>query len=83
MEGMSETPTPTMEPESMGDERPEGRDTTKRRRSKGTETKSPSVVVEMLKKIHEKGQHLNEQDKFYKDNMMDLGKFKIDMQQKQ
>jgi hypothetical protein len=68
VEGMSETPTHTMEPGSMGAQRPEGRDAAKTRRSKcAPETESSSVAVEMLRKIHEKGQCLNEQDKCYKD----------------
>jgi hypothetical protein len=37
----------------------------------------------MLKKIHENGQYLNEQDKCYKDGIMDIEKFKIDLQRQQ
>jgi hypothetical protein len=67
-EGMSETRTPSMQANSKYEPRPEGRDLVKNKMLKAAdEESSTSPVVEMLKKIHEKGQEADELDHKYKE----------------
>lgn len=83
----SDTPTQSMHADSTPLERPEGRDSVKRRRSKAsTESASSTVVVEMLKKMHEKFekfQEQDEQDSKYKEKLINIERARFEMQQKQ
>jgi hypothetical protein len=82
-EGMSETRTPSMQANSKYEPRPEGRDLVKNKMLKAAdEESSTSPVVEMLKKIHEKGQEADELDHKYKEEMITIARAKFQMQEK-
>jgi hypothetical protein len=82
-EGMLETPTHSMQADSEVPERPEGRDALKRRSNACADTESSDACVEMLRKIHEKGQLQDEQDTKYKEHKMNLAQVKFELQQKE
>ncbi|PUZ75736.1 hypothetical protein GQ55_1G230300 [Panicum hallii var. hallii] len=62
-------------------ERPEGRDSVKKRRA-AVEESSSSVAVEMLQKIHNRGQQLDEQEAKQKEELIAIERAKFDLQQK-
>lgn len=64
--------------------RPEGRDSAKRRKApKMADTSSSSVAVDMLQKMHVRGQEMDELDNKHKEEIMTLEKAKFELQQKQ
>jgi len=62
-------------------ERPEGRDSVKKRRT-SVEESSSSVAVEMLEKIHVRGQQMDELEAKQKEELIDIERAKFDLQQK-
>jgi hypothetical protein len=80
---MSETHTPSMQANSKYEPRPEGRDPVKNKRLKAAdEESSTSPAMEMLKKIHEKGQEADELDHKYKEEMIIIARAKFKIQEK-
>jgi len=62
-------------------ERPEGRDSVKKHRT-SVEESSSSVAVEMLEKIHVRGQQMDELEAKQKEELIDIERAKFDLQQK-
>jgi hypothetical protein len=62
-------------------ERPEGRDSVKKRRT-SVEESSSSVAVEMLEKIHVRGQQMDELEAKQKEELIDIERAKFDLQEK-
>jgi hypothetical protein len=79
----TDTPTPTAPTASEPLERPEGRDSAKRRRARQlTEEASSSPAVEMLQKMHDRDQEMDERDNKQKEELMSIERTKVQIQQK-
>ena len=76
--------TQSVQAESSLPPRPQGRDNAKKRRAKGyAETSSSSPAVEMLQKMHERGQEIEEQDAKQKQELIDMEKERLQLQKMQ
>ena len=81
--GPSDTPTAPMVGSPTPLARPEGRDSAKRRRGKAPmEDTASSVAVEMLHKIHSRGQEMDEQDAKHRDELLQVERAKLELQEK-
>ena len=80
----TDTPTESAEEVSSLPARPEGRDSVKKRRAtRFGDTSSSSVAVDMLKKMNDRGQEMDEIDAKHKAELMSLERAKFELQQKQ
>jgi len=71
----------SVQAESSLPPRPQGRHNAKKRRAKGyAETSSSSPAVEMLQKMHERGQEIEEQDAKQKQELIDMEKERLQLQ---